>query len=349
MSYQPGGGYGQQPGASGQPYGQQYSGYGQQSGGQQAPQSYGQPSYGGGQQSYGQQPQQSQQSPGRYGYGAAPSTPAASGGHGLPANVQLILAAAVGGLGLLAMFCGFLAGASAGEQSVPVFGSGSQFGAPYIAIVVAAFLALTYFLPGGKTPPVAVVAALTVAGTVVTLFAMVAKGDSGFDTGSGAIILLVAGILMSIAAVLWLLIDAGLVKTAGTTTSPSAGTPAASAAPTPTPSAPSSEPQAPSYGSYGATQYGPSYGQGQSSPGAGQPTADPGAAPSGGPSYGSYGSAPGSDSATRRSTTRGSTVAASPVEASRATSPPVPVTSTDRFRYIRTVRVRRPAGPHCFL
>ena len=298
MSYQPGGGYGQQPGASGQPYGQQYSGYGQQSGGQQAPQSYGQPSYGGGQQSYGQQPQQSQQSPGRYGYGAAPSTPAASGGHGLPANVQLILAAAVGGLGLLAMFCGFLAGASAGEQSVPVFGSGSQFGAPYVAIVVAAFLALTYFLPGGKTPPVAVIAALTVAGTVVALFAMVAKGDSGFDTGAGAIILLVTGILMSIAAVLWLLVDAGLVKAAGaTTTSPSAGTPPAGSA-APAPSASSSEPQAPSYGGYGATQYGPSYGQGQSSPGAGKPPTDPGAASTGGPSYGSYGSTPGSDSAT---------------------------------------------------
>ena len=34
MSYQPGGGYGQQPGASGQPYGQQYPGYGQPAGGQ---------------------------------------------------------------------------------------------------------------------------------------------------------------------------------------------------------------------------------------------------------------------------------------------------------------------------
>lgn len=299
MSYQPGGGYGQQPGAAGQPYGQQYSGYGQQSGGQQgggqqAPQSYGQPSYGGGQQSYGQQPQQS---PGRYGYGAAPSTPATSGGQGLPANVQLILAAAVGVLGLVAMFCGFLAGASAGEQSVPVFGAGSQFGAPYVAIVIAAFLALTYFLPGGKTPPVAVVAALSVAGTVVALFAMIAKGDSGFDTGAGAIILLVAGILMSIAAVLWLLVDAGLVKTAGSTTaSPSTGTPSSPVAPSaPAPSSPSSEPQAPSYGSYGATQYGPSYGQGQSSPGAGKPPTDPGAAPSGGPSYGST---PGSDSAT---------------------------------------------------
>lgn len=335
MSYQPGGGYGQQPGASGQPYGQQYPGYGQPAGGQptggqqaagqqspgvhggslhgggqQPPQSYGQPAYGG-QPSYGQQP------PGRYDYGAqAPVQPRPSAG--LPANVRLILAAVVGGLGVLTLFCGFLPGVREGSASIPVFGAASQFAAPYLAIVVAGLLALTFFLPGDKTPPVAVVTALTLGGTVVALFAMISKGDYAPDTGAGAIILLVVGVLMSIAAVLWLLVDSGLVKTADTATAapgvssapgvPNApGTPAApgdssgyAAPPAPAPS--SSDPQSyGSYGTYGATQYSPSYGQG--APGGGKSPADP-AAPSSGPSYGGYpntpgtGSTPGSDSTT---------------------------------------------------
>ena len=188
---------------------------------------------------------------------------------------------------------------------MPVFGTSSPFAAPYVAIVVAGLLALTAFLPGGKTPPVGVITALTVTGTIVTLFAIVKKGDLDPGTGAGAIIVLVGGILMSIAAVLWLLVDSGLVKTGPSApATPAGGTPtAAPAAPTQPGADAAGTPYGASYGSYGAGQYGQSgYGQGAAAgqaSNAPKPATDPGAAASGGPSYGGgYGNTPGSDSAT---------------------------------------------------
>ena len=146
---------------------------------------------------------------------------------------------------------------------------------------------------------------------------MISKGDYAPDTGAGAIILLVVGVLMSIAAVLWLLVDSGLVKTADTATA----APGVS-------SAPGVRMPRHARGTRGflgvrssagarpvvvgsavlrqlrhlrRPQYSPSYGQG--APGGGKSPADP-AAPSSGPSYGGYpntpgtGSTPGSDSTT---------------------------------------------------
>ncbi|MGO3327703.1 DUF5336 domain-containing protein [Gordonia sp. (in: high G+C Gram-positive bacteria)] len=226
MSYPQSGGYGygqNPPGA--QQYGQpadygQYGGqqYGdQQYGGQQyGDQQYAGQQYGGqyGQQQgydaqaqaqYGQQYQQQAQ----YGYGVPqqPSNP------GLPANTPTIIAAVIGALGIITLFCGFL-----DAVGVPDGYSGSAprlyesfYVGPYILIAAAGVVALTTFILGVEKWVVGSVFALTVVSALVTIFQFsTAEGDKGV----GGIILLITSILSAIAAVVWLLVEGGQVKLA---------------------------------------------------------------------------------------------------------------------------------------
>lgn len=195
MTYpQSGSGYGQ--GAAGQPqYGQQAE-YGQQQYGQQQ---YGQQQYGYGQQQYGQQ---------QYGY-QAPKPPS----QGLPANTGMILAAVIGALGAITLFCGFIAGFKAtgaygASYSAKLFET--EFATPYGLLAVAGVLALVTFLLGTEKWVAGVVFALSTVAAFVTVFQF-ATADA--DKGAGAIILLITSILAFLAAIVWLLIESGQIKT----------------------------------------------------------------------------------------------------------------------------------------
>ncbi|MCF8570254.1 DUF5336 domain-containing protein [Gordonia sp. HY002] len=214
MSYpQSGGyGYGQNPqGAQqyGQPadYGQQYGG--QQYGGQQYGAQYGQQGYDA-QAQYGQQYQQQAQ----YGYGA-PQQPA---NPGLPANTPTIIAAVIGALGIITLFCGFLDGYSAqmdGGEGVQLFQS--HFVLPYALVALAGLLALTTFLVGSTKHFVAVVTSVAVAAAIITIFQFSMIDPlfkEGGERGAGAIVLLITSILSAIAAIAWLLVEGGQIKLA---------------------------------------------------------------------------------------------------------------------------------------
>ena len=215
MSYpQSGGyGYGQNPQGSqqyGQPadYGQVPADYGQQYGGQ-----YGQ------QQGYDAQAQaqygQQYQQQAQYGYGA-PQQPA---NPGLPANTPTIIAAVIGALGIITLFCGFV-----GAIGVPDGYSGtapklyeSFYVGPYVLIAVAGVVALTTFILGVEKWVVGSVFALTVVGALVTIFQFsTAEGDKG----TGGIILLITSILAAIAAIAWLLVEGGQIKLADPVAAP---------------------------------------------------------------------------------------------------------------------------------
>lgn len=220
MSYpQSGGyGYGQNPqGAQqyGQPadYGQQYAGqYGQQQG------------YDAQAQAQAQYAQQQYQQQAQYGYGA-PQQPA---NPGLPANTPLILASVIGALGVITLFCGFLAGVEYdtgyGSTSGKLFEA--QYNAPYILIAVAGLVALTSFALGFEKWIVGSVLSLTVVGALVTIFVF---ATNEADNGAGAIILLITAILSAIAAVVWLLVEGGQIKLAEAVATPAAATAATAA------------------------------------------------------------------------------------------------------------------------
>ncbi|KXT56507.1 hypothetical protein Y710_13575 [Gordonia sp. QH-12] len=286
MTYpQSGSGYGQGDAGSQSAYGQQYgqqSGYGQQQYGQQQ---YGQ------QAGYGQQ-YAAQQQYGQQGYGyQQPQQPASQG---LPANTTTILAAVIGALGVITLFCGFVAGFKetgpyGAQYSAKLFET--EFATPYGLIAVAGVLALVTFLLGTEKWVAGVVFALSTVGALITVFQF-ATADAG--KGAGAIILLITSILAFLAAVVWLLIEAGQIKTAAADASAAVAAPAAAHA------APAADPAASSYGhGYGqqaqqqAAQQ-PAAGYGQQAQASYQPGSSYGQ-PSATPSYGQSDTPPASD------------------------------------------------------
>lgn len=285
MTYPPSGsgqsGYGQgdagqygQQAAYGQQYGQQAGGYGQQPGDQQyGQQAYGQPQYGEsqygqtqyGQSQYGQQ-QYAQQQYGQQGYGYQAPKPASQG---LPANTPTILAGAIAALGVIMLFCGFLAGY---RETGPL---GTEFSAklfetPFVAayglLAVAGFVAAASFALGAEKWVVGSVFALTGVPAFMTIFMFVSIDAT---KGVGAIVLLVFSVLAFLASIAWLLIEGGQLKTAATAEA-SAATPAATAAQAP--AAPAADASSYGYGAYGQ-QAPPTAAYGQQSQAAYQPSA----------------------------------------------------------------------------
>ncbi|RDB47744.1 DUF5336 domain-containing protein, partial [Tsukamurella tyrosinosolvens] len=265
MTYS-GGGYGQQPGQGG--YGQpDYSqqGYGQQGFGQPGQQGYGQPAqqpaqqggYGQqpAQQGYGQQPDYSQQGYGQQGYGQGypqqqgygqqyggfPQAPAAPS---KPLDLALVLSIATAALGVITFLLGFL---TFSDSSTEILGRtfdgavNAFTGPPLTALTlalaagVAAGLSLISKGNTGRTPA----AALAVAGFISLLFGLFTWENLVY----GYWIALVFSLFTAAAAVVLVLVDAGIVKNpaaAETATADAAATPAATAAPaTDAPSAPS--------------------------------------------------------------------------------------------------------------
>lgn len=187
MTYQQGGqGYGseQQPAYGQQAPQQQY---------QQAPAQYGQQQYG-----YGQQPQYGYQQP-------APR-------QGLPVNLWQYLVYTVGALGAVNLFIGF---AAAIDTSSYGRSDGNnlylQFPAPLVILAAAGLIALTSLLPN-QAKHAGFAAAGSVVGALVALFTILTL-PSGADSGIGLILLCVFGFVQAAAAVTWLLVDAGIVKT----------------------------------------------------------------------------------------------------------------------------------------
>ncbi|WP_454162248.1 DUF5336 domain-containing protein [Gordonia iterans] len=253
--------YGQQQqyGAGGQQYG---TGAQQQYG---SAQQYGQQQYG---QQYGESPQYQ-----------APKPPS----QGLPANTGQILSLVVGALGVVMLFCGFLAGYKVdGEyisRSVKLFETG--FVAPYSLFVVAGVLALLTLLAGAGKQVVAGITALSLVAAIVTIFQFATNDGNGV----GAILLMVFSILGTLAAAVWLLVECGQIKTAPAGAAASADSAAAtSAAATSAASTSAAGAAGYSYGDHGASGQAPSgqapYGQSSGAH----------AAPSYGDSSSSYGS-----------------------------------------------------------
>lgn len=202
MTYpQSGSGYGQGDAGAQSAYGQQQ--YGQQQAG------YGQQQYGQPQAAYGQQ-QYGQQQYGQQGYGYQAPKPA---GQGLPANTTTILAGVIGGLGVIMLFLGFLAGAKAEGYRTTVTAKvfETNFVGPYVLLAVAGVLALVTFLLGREKWVAGGVFALTTVSALVTIFQF---STVEYDKGVGAILLLIFSILAFLASVVWLLIEGGQIKTA---------------------------------------------------------------------------------------------------------------------------------------
>jgi hypothetical protein len=210
-SYNPG--YGQQPGGEptqnpgyGQGYGQPAQGYGQQPAGQQG---YGQPSQPYGQQGYGQQPAQGypQQGYGQQGYGQS------RGPKGLPADLGMYLAYAVGALGLINFFLGFAPAFDAEGFDVDQNNLFLRLPTAIALLGAAGLIALTTALLRQNAKLSGIVAALSVIGALVLLFQFLTKGD--IDAGIGFILAIVFAILQAAVAIAWLLTEAGIIKTAG--------------------------------------------------------------------------------------------------------------------------------------
>ncbi|MCZ4578859.1 DUF5336 domain-containing protein [Gordonia amicalis] len=254
MTY-PSGGYGQQP-ESGQSYGQygSSSGYpqaGSQNTGSQGSSTSGSEQYGqqypqSGQQGYGQSPQQNygqqyghqqgygqqygqqqgyeqqgygQQGYGQYGYSQQQQQqPAKPPSQGLPAITPTILAGVIGLFGLVVLFSGFLAAAKAYDFEVQLFQT--QYNAPYALVAVAGVLSLIWLIPGVKVAAAPIVASLTVTAFLITLFQFLNVDDNA----SGAIVLLIFSLLSAILAIVWLLIEAAVIKVAPAVGAPSSAT-----------------------------------------------------------------------------------------------------------------------------
>ncbi len=262
MTYS-GGGYGQQPGQGG--YGQQpdYSqqGYGQpaqpaqQGGGygQPAQQGYGQPA----QQGYGQQPDYSQQGYGQQGfgqqgypqqqgygqqYGGFPQAPAAPA---KPLDLALVLSIATAALGVITFLLGFLTFAEReiGLGSTTISVNGFEHSALIgltLALVAGISAGLSLIARGntGRTPA----AALALGAFVSLLFGLFSWTDLAY----GFWIAFAFSLFTAAAAVVLVLVDAGIVKNpaavaaaAETATADAAASATAAPAATEAPSAPS--------------------------------------------------------------------------------------------------------------
>ncbi|GAC01611.1 hypothetical protein GONAM_30_00200 [Gordonia namibiensis NBRC 108229] len=267
MTY-PTGGYGQQPesGQSHGQYGQQYPQSGQQSYGQGPQQGYGQQygqnpqqgygqqygqQQGYGQQQYGQNPQQGY---GQYGYGQ--QQPVKPPSQGLPAITPTILAGVIGLFGLVVLFSGFLAAARAYDFSVELFQT--PFNAPYALVAVAGVLALISLIPGVKVAAAPIVAALTIPAFLITLFLFLSVDNNA----SGAIVLLIFSLLSALLAIVWLLVEADVVKVAPALAAPSSATGPITAATSGTDA--SAGQQGAGHGDAQASAYGAGSGSGQS-------------------------------------------------------------------------------------
>ncbi|WP_207843143.1 DUF5336 domain-containing protein [Williamsia soli] len=217
-------GYGQQPAAGQQGYGQQ-SGAGQQGYGEQPAQGYGQQGYG--QQGYGQQPaagqqgygQQPAQGYGQQGYGQQPAQgygqqgygqPAARAPQGLPAAFGTYLIYALGGLGLINFFLGF-APALDGDDAPNNFGWFPAIG--LVALAIAGLTAATTLLPNQTAKVSGAVAVTSVVAALFLLFHLITGVDIFGDSAIGFILLLVFGFIQAAVAVVWLLVDSGILKT----------------------------------------------------------------------------------------------------------------------------------------
>jgi hypothetical protein len=274
MTY-PTGGYGQQPesGQSHGQYGQQYPQGGQQSYGQNPQQGYGQqygqnPQQGYGQQygqqqgyeqqqGYGQQQYGQPQGYGQYGYGQ--QQPAKPPSQGLPAITPTILAGVIGLFGLVVLFSGFLAAARAYDFSEQLFQT--QFNAPYALVAVAGVLALISLIPGVKVAAAPIVAALTNPAFLITLFVFLSVDNNA----SGAIVLLIFSLLSALLAIVWLLVEAGVVKVAPALAAPSSATGPITAATSGTEASAGQQAagQGQAHGDAQATAYGAGSGQSQ--------------------------------------------------------------------------------------
>ncbi|AZZ83197.1 DUF5336 domain-containing protein [Gordonia alkanivorans] len=270
MTY-PTGGYGQQPesGQSHGQYGQQYPQSGQQSYGQGPQQGYGQQygqnpqqgygqqygqQQGYGQQQYGQNPQQGY---GQYGYGQ--QQPVKPPSQGLPAITPTILAGVIGLFGLVVLFSGFLAAARAYDFSVELFQT--PFNAPYALVAVAGVLALISLIPGVKVAAAPIVAALTIPAFLITLFLFLSVDNNA----SGAIVLLIFSLLSALLAIVWLLVEADVVKVAPALAAPSSATGPITAATSGTEASAGQQAagQGQAHGDAQATAYGAGSGQSQ--------------------------------------------------------------------------------------
>ncbi|MFE0749436.1 DUF5336 domain-containing protein [Gordonia sp. NPDC058843] len=248
-------GYGQQYGQAGQSYGQGQPGYGQSPAQGYGDQGYGDQGYGQqgyGQPGYGQHGQPGQQGYGQYGYSPQPAKPPSQG---LPAITPVLLAAAIGAFGLIVLFSGFLSAAETYDFALKLFQT--QYNAPYTLMSVAGILALISLIPGIKVPAAPIVASLSITAFLITLFQFLNIDDNG----AGAIVLLIFTLLSAVLAVVWLLIDAGVIKVA-----PAVG--AATAAVTPGSSAASqsdtgAQQQTGGYGDAQTTAYGTGSAQAQ--------------------------------------------------------------------------------------
>ncbi|CAM3845768.1 DUF5336 domain-containing protein [Tsukamurella ocularis] len=287
MTYS-GGGYGQQPGQGG--YGQQpdYSqqGYGQQGYGQPAQPGqqggYGQPAQQGGygqpaQQGYGQQPDYSQQGYGQQGYGQgypqqqgygqqygggyqqAPAAPSK------PLDLALVLSIATAALGVITFLLGFLTfaerefGMGTATVSVNGFEHSALIGLTLALVAgISAGLSLVSRGNTGRTPA----AALALGAFVSLLFGVFTWTDLAY----GFWIAFVFALFTAAAAVVLVLVDAGIVKNpaaAETAATDATATAAAAPAATEATSAPSNPavPAAPAQQEQQAAQsQWPSYG-----------------------------------------------------------------------------------------
>lgn len=183
---------------------------------------YGQPDYG---QQYGQpaygQPQYPQPS------------------QGLPPLTPRILAAVVGGLGVLQLFLGFLGVASietpdwvhdipaeyrgeyTSQDSPKIFESWAVM--PYVLLALVGLLALATLVIGTSKQLVSLIASLGIAAMLVTIFqfASFETGDE-ISYGAGFIVLLIFSILIALVSIFWWIVAAGFVKVASTPQAPAA-------------------------------------------------------------------------------------------------------------------------------
>nr|WP_261977815.1 DUF5336 domain-containing protein [Gordonia sp. NB41Y] len=120
----------------------------------------------------------------------------------------------------MVLFCGFAAGwtvdTGRGSESIRLLSS--DLAGAYGVVVLVAALAFTGLIKGFRVAPL--VAAGATAGMLLTILTYAGADTSSqfgieLSHGAGAIILLVLSILNFLLAIAWLLIDLGVLKTAG--------------------------------------------------------------------------------------------------------------------------------------
>ncbi|MFM9378288.1 DUF5336 domain-containing protein [Gordonia sp. VNK21] len=138
-------------------------------------------------------------------------------GRTLPAGTRTVLIGTVAGLGILMIFLGFLNAESSTSYNdyggytytAKVFESWAV--GPYLLLAVAGVVCALTFLLGSHKWVAGAVAALTVVSVLVTVF----QFASGDDNGAGMVMLLICALLSAVAAVIWVLIEAGHLKESG--------------------------------------------------------------------------------------------------------------------------------------